>query len=59
MADITNSTIKCTVENCAYHNPKNYCSLNQISVGCSSANVTSSRGTECDSYQLANEGGLR
>lgn len=32
-----NSNIQCTVNSCAYHNPKNYCSLNQIKVGCTDA----------------------
>ena len=29
-----NSSIHCTVENCAYHAPQNCCSLNRINVGC-------------------------
>lgn len=57
--DITNSTIQCSVTNCAYHNPKNYCSLNQIKVGSCDANVTDCQGTECASFQLGNEGGIR
>ena len=30
-----NPSIKCSVSSCAYHcNDKNYCSLNEINVGC-------------------------
>ena len=47
-----NSSIKCTVSNCAYHAPQNCCSLSQIQVG-------SCRGTECASFQLGNQGGCR
>lgn len=47
-----NSNIQCSVSSCAYHNPKNYCSLNQIKVGCCDCNPTSCRGTECASFQM-------
>ncbi len=47
-----NSNIQCSVSSCAYHNPKNYCSLNQIKVGCCDSTPTSCRGTECASFQV-------
>lgn len=46
-----NSSIKCTVSNCAYHAPQNCCSLSQIQVGCSENKPCSCRGTECDSFE--------
>ena len=47
-----NSSIHCTVENCAYHAPKNCCSLKSINVGCCDSSPTSGKGTECASFQL-------
>lgn len=55
----TNSTIKCGVDNCAYHAPTNYCSLNQIQVGACTGQVTQAKNTECASYQMGNEGSCR
>ena len=54
-----NSTIKCSVANCTYHNGKDYCSLNQIHVGACNSAPTSCAGTECASFQMGNEGGCR
>lgn len=49
----TNHSIKCTVENCAYHSKsRQCCSLPQISVGCCCSNVTDCQGTECASFRL-------
>lgn len=56
--NVTNSTIRCTVENCAYQN-ESYCSLNQIQVGPCSNSVTACTETQCASFQLGNAGGLR
>ena len=47
-----NSSIHCTVENCAYHAPQNCCSLKSINVGCCDSSPTSCKGTECASFQL-------
>ena len=48
-----NTSIKCSVSSCAYHNsPNNCCSLNSIKVGCSASNPTKCEGTECASFKL-------
>ena len=47
-----NSNIQCSVSSCAYHNPQNSCSLNQIKVGYCDNVPTSPRGTECASFQV-------
>lgn len=47
-----NSNIQCTVSSCAYHSPKNYCSLDQIKVGCCDASPCNCRETECASFEL-------
>ena len=47
-----NSSIHCTVANCAYHAPQNCCSLKSINVGCCDSAPTSCKGTECASFQL-------
>ena len=47
-----NSNIQCSVSSCAYHNPKNYCSLNQIKVGCCDSSPATSKETECASFQV-------
>ena len=53
----SNNNIKCTVENCAYHSKtQDYCSLNQIQVGCCCGNVTDCQGTECASFRLEGQG---
>ena len=51
MNDINNN-IQCSVSSCAYHDPKNYCTLNQIKVGCCDSDPTTNRGTECDSFKV-------
>ena len=53
----SNSNIKCSVTNCAYHSKgEDCCSLSQIRVGCSCGDVTSCQGTECSSFQLSQGG---
>ena len=47
-----NNNIQCSVNSCAYHDAKNYCTLKQIKVGCCDSSPTSPRGTECDSFQV-------
>lgn len=50
------STIHCGVDNCAYHNPQNYCSLNSIQVGACTNEVTMPANTKCASFQMENQG---
>jgi len=48
-----NHNIKCSVSSCAHHClDKNYCSLDEIKVGCSDPAVTDSADTECDSFRI-------
>ena len=48
-----NNSIRCSVNRCAYHcGEQNYCTLNEIKVGCCDANVTNCANTECASFQL-------
>ena len=50
-----NTSIKCSVSSCAYHNnPNNCCSLDSIKVGCcgTGSNPTTCEGTECASFKL-------
>ena len=50
-----NTSIKCTVTSCAFHNdPHNCCSLDAIKVGCSNNIPTQAEGTECASFELSN-----
>ena len=52
MDNKVNHSIKCSVSSCAYHaNSQNYCTLNEIKVGCSTPNVTDCGCTECASFQ--------
>ena len=52
-----NPSIECSVTSCAYHcTDKQYCSLNSIKVGHQGANVSTSGGTECASFELGNHG---
>jgi len=48
-----NTSIKCTVSNCAYNNTaSSYCTLDSIKVGCCASNPTKCEGTECASFKL-------
>ena len=48
-----NNSIKCSVNSCAYHcGEQNYCTLNEIKVGCCDSNVTNCASAECASFQL-------
>ena len=49
-----NTSIKCSVSSCAYHNsPSNCCSLESIKVGCCcDPNPTKCEGPECASFKL-------
>ena len=48
-----NNNIKCTVSTCTHHSKEgNCCSLSQIQVGCTGANPTDCRGTECVSFSM-------
>ena len=48
-----NNSIKCSVNSCTHHcGEQNYCTLNEIKVGCCDANVTHCANTECASFPL-------
>ena len=48
-----NQSIKCSVKSCAYHGcDKDYCTLNEIKVGCCDCSPTRCEGTECASFKL-------
>ena len=47
-----NHSIKCSVTNCTHHCPENYCTLNEIKVGCTEQTVKSCASTECASFQM-------
>lgn len=52
-----NNSIKCSVKSCAYHcDEQNYCSLNEIKVGCCDPSVTNCGSTECASFELGDHG---
>lgn len=52
-----NTSIKCSVASCAYHcDDKNYCTLNEIKVGCCDPSVTNCASTECASFELGQGG---
>ena len=49
-----NRSIQCSVSSCAYHcGGENYCTLNEIQVGCTagSARPTNCKETQCASFQ--------
>lgn len=53
MNQTPNTSIKCSVASCAYHcSDKNFCTLNEIKVGCCDPSVTSCASTECASFEL-------
>ena len=47
-----NHSIQCSVANCTHHCAQNYCTLNEIKVGCCEANAKTCASTECASFQL-------
>ena len=51
--DNANTSIKCSVTNCAHHcNNQQYCSLNEITVGCcDTTKVCDCKETECASFK--------
>ena len=50
-----NRSIQCSVSNCAYHcGGENYCTRNEIQVGCDQSTVGSCQETQCVSFQLGN-----
>lgn len=53
-----NHSIKCSVSSCAHHDcAVDYCTLNEIKVGCCAAEVANCEATECASFQLGGQGG--
>ncbi|MEG0764952.1 MAG: DUF1540 domain-containing protein [Pseudoflavonifractor sp.] len=53
----TNPAIKCSVESCAHHSGTSSCTMSEICVGCTSAEVQTCTGTKCASFQLGDHGG--
>lgn len=49
-----NESIKCTVQQCKYHNgEKDYCSLDCITVGTHESNPTMTECVDCKSFKLS------
>ena len=58
MNNNANPSIKCSVISCTHHcSDKDYCSLNEIKVGCCDPSVTNPAATECASFELGSNGG--
>lgn len=54
MEERANSSIACTVTSCAHHcKAQQYCTLNEIKIGCCDPKATSCTSTECDSFKLS------
>ncbi len=55
MTSNVNASIKCSVTNCAYHaQTKDYCTKDEIKVGCCGTNVPTACGsTECVSFKMS------
>ena len=52
-----NQSIKCSVKSCAYHGcDKDYCTLNEIKVGCCDSSVACCDQTQCASFHLGSHG---
>ena len=52
-----NPSIKCSVASCSYHDQAaDYCTLNEIKVGCCKNDVSTCEATECASFQLGDHG---
>ncbi len=52
-----NQSIKCSVKSCAYHGcDKDYCTLNEIKVGCCDPTVGCCDQTQCASFHLGDHG---
>ena len=48
-----NHSIKCSVASCVHHSgAQEYCTLNEIKVGCCRAKATFCDNTECASFEL-------
>lgn len=48
-----NESIKCSVNNCAYHAcAENYCTLSTINVGTHESNPTKKECTDCESFEM-------
>ena len=50
MLNQTNPSIRCSVDSCTYHKDR-HCTLNEIQVGCTQANVGNCKETQCASFQ--------
>lgn len=52
-----NPSIKCSVSSCTHHDcSADYCTLNEIKVGCCKADVCDCGATECASFALGDHG---
>lgn len=52
MNDSKNNCIGCTVDTCKYHcTGSNYCTKNEIKVGCCNCNAESKDSTCCQSFE--------
>jgi len=57
MNNNANPSIKCSVSTCAHHcTGRDYCSLDEIKVGCCDPSVTNCGSTECASFELSAHG---
>lgn len=54
-----NHSIKCSVTNCSHHCAQDYCTLNEIKVGCTGGSAQSCASTQCASFQMCASGGCK
>ena len=55
-----NECIKCTVDNCKYHNgEQNYCSLGKIQIGSHKACPTDCKCVDCESFESVQQESAR
>lgn len=48
-----NSNIGCSVNECRHHSPdKNYCTLQQVQIGKTQTTSTTSKDTDCESFEV-------
>ena len=53
MDNTPNTSIRCTVNNCAHHcQDQNYCNLNTVQIGTHEANPTEVQCVDCQSFKM-------
>ena len=53
MANTPNTSIRCTVNNCAHHcQDQNYCALNTVQIGTHETNPTEVQCVDCQSFRM-------